>query len=192
MKKYVVLALCLLLFLSACKKQPHELSAVHSGGLSPAVTASVTVSEVTAPEGYTAVAKNDRYALFADMKTGDFAVWDFENKRFIYSGCKEAVDPESPIFEKNLGKVRTELISMLSIEFVQISTIASTAVPFSQNSYAYCVAKNHVKVQTIENGYRATFTFADIEADIPVEITLRDTGVTARIVGEGITSGKDY
>ena len=192
MKKYIVLALCLLLFLSACKKQPHDLAAVRSDGLSPTVTASVTVSEVTAPEGYTAVAKNDSYALFADMKTGDFAVWDFAGRRFIYSGRREAMDQESPIYEKNFGKVRTELVSMLSIQFVQISTIASTAVPFSQNSYAYCVVKNHVKVQTIENGYRATFTFSDIEADIPVEITLHDTGVTARIVGEGITSGKDY
>ena len=192
MKKYIALALCLLLFLSACKKKPHTLEEVRSAGLSPAVTTSVTVADVTPPEGYTAVAKNDNYALFADMKTGDFAVWDFAGKRFIYSGRKEAMDQESPIFEKNFGKVRTELISMLSIEFVQISTIASTAVPFSQNSYAYCVMKNHVKVETIENGYRATFTFADIEADIPVEITLQNTGVTARVVGAGITSGEDY
>ena len=192
MKKYVILALCLLLFLSACQKQTSEMASVRSKGLSPSVSVSVDVPKVKAPKGYTAVAKNDHFALFADMTAGDFAVWDFENKRFTYSGQHEAMDQESPIFEKNIGKVRTELVSMLSIQFVQISTIASTAVPFAQNSYAYCVKRNNVKVETIENGYRATFTFADIGADIPVEITLLDTGVAARIVGKGITSGKDY
>ena len=192
MKKILASALCLLLFLTACGGKKSELAADRGKGLSKTVTATVGISDAQAPEGYTAVARNEKYALFADMKTGDFAVWDFLNARFTYSGQQEALDPDSPISGLNFGRVKTDLVSLIAIQYVQVSTIASTAVPFYQNSYAYSVMKNNVKTQTIENGYRAEFTFSDINAVVPVEITLQSTGIAVRIVGEGMKVGDDY
>ena len=145
-----------------------------------------------APENYTAVADNSSFTLYADLKTGDFAVLNKADGVYRYSGQTDVLDQENPISELNFGRIKTELVSLISINYVQLSTIAGTAVPFYQNSYAYCVINNKVTTERIKDGYRATFFFSDIEAYVPVEITLTESGICARIVGEGFKSGEDY
>ncbi|MBQ7726457.1 MAG: hypothetical protein IJT66_04860 [Clostridia bacterium] len=192
MKRNIAVILCLFLFLTACAGNRSGSLTTVGKELSAVKAVPAGLSDAGAPEGYTAVAENTSYRLFADLKTGDFAVWDIANEQITYSGQHEVLDPENPISELNFGRVKTDLVSLVAIQYVQISTIASTAVPFYQNSYAYCVIKNQVKVETVENGYRASFTFGDIGATVPVEITLHESGITARVVGEAITTDDDY
>ena len=196
MKRLLSVLLCTFLIVSlltSCGSNRELNITVKSNGLS-AVSNAQFSDEIkdAAPEEYTAVADNSSFTLYANLSTGDFAVYSKKDSVYHYSGQWEALDKENPISELNFGRVKTDLVSLIAINYVQLSTIAGTAVPFYQNSYAYAVINNHVTVETIKNGYRATFLFSDIEAYIPVEITLTEDGINARIIGEGIKSGEDY
>lgn len=150
------------------------------------------VSQNALPLGYQSVANGENIQLFADMKTGDFAVLEKNSNRIWYSGQHEVLDAENPISSLNFGRIKTELVSMLAINYVQVSTIASTAVPLYQNSYAYCVNEGGVTAKTINNGYRADYYFADLDATVPVEITLKGDTLKAEILGDQLKMGKDY
>ena len=142
--------------------------------------------------GYQAVAENDAFVLYADPKTGDFVLEDTAAGRLWTSGQWDVLNQDSPAYDLNVGRIKTDLVSMLAVEFVQVSTIASTAMPTNQNSYAYSVVKGGVTVETVENGYRAYYTFADIEVTVPVEVLLTEGGISARIIGDEIRMGEKY
>lgn len=142
--------------------------------------------------GYQTVAQNDRLILSADLQTGDFTLTVKASGYVWSSGQWEVLDEESEAYAATSGRMRTDLVSLIGVNYVQNSTIASTAVPSYQNSYAYCVKRGSVQVSRMENGYRASFTFADIGATIPVEITLQETGLRAEIPGEDIQIGSEY
>lgn len=145
-----------------------------------------------APSGYTHIASSGSLTLYADMKSGDFAVYDSESARTWYSGQQEVLDSENPISQLNSGRVKTELVSMLALNYVQMSTIASTAVPLYQNSYAYCVNEGNVTVRSVKNGYRADYYFADLDITVPIEVTLDENALNVRIIGEELKAGNDY
>ena len=190
----LLVAVLTVLLLSACSGDSEiaDIKVKSAGFSETVVTDFPDEIEALAPEGYTAVADNSSFTLYADMKSGDFAVLGKADGVYHYSGKREALDENNPISELNFGRVKTDLVSLISINYVQLSTIAGTAVPFYQNSYAYCVINDKVTVERIKDGYRATFFFADIEAYVPVEITLGESGIKARVVGEGLKSGEDY
>lgn len=143
-------------------------------------------------QGYELIAENNSYKLYADTQKGDFAVYDIAADRLWYSGQWEVLDSENPISELNSGRIKTDLVSMVAVNFVQVSTIASTAAPSYQNSYAYCVIKDNVTVQKISNGYIAEYYFNDIESTVPVEITLTENGISARIIAEKLKISDEY
>lgn len=198
MKRIIALLLCtvvLVLSFCSCTKKilPTGIS-VKSAGLSATVALPEFSDEAKAfaPENYDLVADNSSFSLFTNLTTGDFALYDKAHAVYHYSGKWEVLDPENPISELNFGRIKTDLVSLISINYVQLSTIAGTAVPFYQNSYAYCVMNNKVTVDTIKDGYRATFYFSNIEAYVAVEIVLDGDGISARIVGSAIKTGDDY
>lgn len=153
---------------------------------------SVSAEEPYKIEDYTVVAENATHQLLANMETGDFAVFNPFSGSIWYSGQWATLDEDNSASELNVGRVKTDLVSVLAVNYVQVSTIASTAVPSYQNSYAYCVIKGNVSTKKIKNGYRAEYYFSDIDSTIPVEITLTDDGFQARIVGKDIKMGKKY
>lgn len=142
--------------------------------------------------GCQTVAENDRFVLSADLQTGDFTLKVNASGYIWSSGQWEVLNEESDAYANTTGRTRTDLVSLIGINYVQNSTIASTAVPSYQNSYAYCVKRSGVQVSRIENGYRATFTFADVGATVPVEITLQEDGIRAEIPGNEIQTGDEY
>ena len=143
-------------------------------------------------EGYEIIAENSGYNLYANTTTGDFAVYDIVADRMWYSGQWEVLDKENPISQLNSGRIKTDLVSMVAVKYVQVSTIAATAAPSYQNSYAYSVIKDNVTVEKIQNGYIANYYFADIDSTIPVEITLNDKGIKARIPGDKLKTSANY
>lgn len=153
-------------------------------------TAEIAMPDVA--DGYSLITQDGKLILFADKNTGDFAVYDTEAKQLWYSGQREVLDNENPISQLNFGRVKTDLVSMLSLNYVQISTIASTAVPLYQNSYAYCVSEGNVEFQEIENGYRADYYFADIDITVPVNVILKDGCLLVGIIGKEIKKSDDY
>ncbi len=152
---------------------------------------SVNAAE-TAADGLTLVAENGDYRLYADMESGDFAVYDLLADKWWHSGRKAVLDKNSEESVLNTGRIKTELVSLVSVNYVQLSTIASTAVPLYQNSYAYCVNGDGVKCKKINNGYRVEYYFSDIDTTVPLEITLNSKGISARIPGKDLKIGKDY
>ena len=143
-------------------------------------------------EGYTLVAENSNFMLYASMDTGDFCIYDISANKYRFSGQTAVLDQDNEAFELNTGRIKTELVSMLAINYVQLSTVASTAVPLYLNSYAYCVMDSNVTTKKIKNGYRAEYYFSDIGTTIPVEIVLDKTGFSATIVGKDIKIGKKF
>lgn len=155
-------------------------------------TENVASKTPNVPEGYSLLEENGGLKLFADMKTGDFAIFDDAVKRMWYSGQYEVLDAENPISKLNFGRVKTDLVSMIALNYVQVSTIAGTAVPLYQNSYAYCVADGNVKVEKITGGYKAEYYFSDLEITVPVEVVLKDGKLCVTIIGDGIKVGDTY
>lgn len=151
-----------------------------------------TQENIAVRDGFVSVGDNSSLELYADMKTGDFAVLDKKANRLWHSGQNEVLDPENPISQLNFGRVKTDLVSMLAISYVQVSTIASTAVPLYQNSYAYCVNDGKVKVSNVTGGYRVEYTFEDIGAVIPVEVVLKENGISVKIVGKDMKTSDAY
>lgn len=149
-------------------------------------------SGVQAAGSYKTVAENHDYRLLADLETGDFALEELDSGRLWYSGQWDVLDENHPASELNSGRIKTDLVSSVAVNFVQLSTIAGTAVPSYQNSYAYCVLKDNVTVTGIENGFRAEYYFEDIDSTVPLEITLTDSGFSAAIIGEDISMGDEY
>ena len=148
--------------------------------------------KVSAPKGYESIAENDSSILYANMSTGDFAIFDRASKHLWYSGQWDVLDDNSPVSELNSGRIKTDLVSVIAINYVQISTIANTAVPSYQNSYAYSVVHDNAKVKKINNGIRTDYYFEDIDATVPVEVVLSNNGFYARIIGDELKIGKEY
>lgn len=94
--------------------------------------------------GYQTVAENDRFVLSADLQTGDFTLKVNASGYIWSSGQWEVLNEESDAYANTTGRTRTDLVSLIGINYVQNSTIASTAVPSYQNSYAYCVKRDGV------------------------------------------------
>ncbi|MBR3300112.1 MAG: hypothetical protein IKI68_01350, partial [Clostridia bacterium] len=143
-------------------------------------------------DGYTLVADNQKYMLYANMENGDFCLYDVAENKPWFSGQNKVLDQDDEAFELNAGRIKTELVSMLALNYVQLSTVASTAVPLYMNSYAYSVMDSNVTTKQIKNGYRAEYRFSDIDTTIPVEIMLNKSGFTATIVGKDIKIGKKF
>lgn len=154
--------------------------------------ASAESGERAAARGYTAVAENRNYRLLADLVTGDFALEELKTGKLWYSGQWDVLDDSHPASELNSGRIKTDLVSSVAVNFVQLSTIAGTAVPSYQNSYAYCVLKNNVKVSEIKNGFRAEYYFEDIDSTVPVEVTVTESGFSAAVIGKDIKMGSEY
>lgn len=189
LKKLTALAAAaLLLFASAGSVYANDNAAA---GSTDAVSAAAE-SGAQAAEGYTAIAENRNYRLLADLKTGDFALEELNSGRLWYSGQWDVLDENHPASELNSGRIKTDLVSSVAVNFVQMSTIAGTAVPSYQNSYAYCVLKDNVTVTEIENGFRAEYYFEDIDSTVPLEITLTENGFSAAIIGGDIKMGDEY
>ena len=79
-----------------------------------------TKKEPSLPEGYTLLEENGGIKLFVDMKTGDFAVLDETVNRVWYSGQHEVLDINNPISQLNFGRIKTDIVSMLALNYVQV------------------------------------------------------------------------
>ena len=204
MKRITIIILCVLMVFLSCASVS---AAPGEGALEPAQTEpkedalepAQTEPEEGAlepaqavPEGYVKLEENDALILYADMVTGDFAVYDIAAEHLWTSGQIEVNDSESEAAQLNSGRAKTEIVSMISLEYVQVSTIASTAVPLYQNSYAYCVMEDHVTTKEVPGGYRADYYFADIDVTVPVEVTLAQNAVQVRIIGDELKIGGAY
>lgn len=180
-RKIAICLLCVVVLLGGTV----TVSAVNDNSEEPS-------SEPKIADGYTVAAQNRSYKLYANMKTGDFAVYDISGQHLWQSGQWDVMDENSQSSKLNSGRIKTDLLSVIAIDYIQVSTIASTAVPSYQNSYAYSVMRGNTRVTEIKNGIRTEYYFDDIDSTIPVEIMLNDSGITARIVGEDLKIGKEY
>ena len=184
-KRISALILCLALALS------FSVFAENTGGSENNTAAKAAVQKAES-EGYTVVAEDSGLRLYGNMKTGDFALLDKSSGRIWYSGQRDVLDKNSEASQLNFGRVKTEIVSMIALNYVQVSTIASTAVPLYQNSYAYCVGEDNVTVGKTDGGYRASYLFEDLGITVPVLVELADGRLRVTVEGDKIESGDEY
>ena len=65
------------------------------------------------------------------MQTGDFTLKVNASGYIWSSGQWEVLNEESDAYANTTGRTRTDLVSLIGINYVQNSTIASTAVPIA-------------------------------------------------------------
>lgn len=123
------------------------------------------------PDGSRVVAENGKYILSADFAAASVVLTDRESGTVFYS---------SPVNIEERGdiknSVKNETSSILDIKYADRDSNVT-----EQNCVAGCLRKNNVSAKLIENGVRFEFYFSSEGFLIPLEITLTDKGMTARV-----------
>lgn len=171
--------------LTAAAQEPVDDGADTSYNLPPA---GLSVPQ----EPYQMTAYNEKYSLYTNGETGDFALQENNTGYVWYSGQWDVLDPDHPASANTTGRNKTDLVSLLAVNYIQTSVVAKSAAPAYQNSYSYSVRSKAFTMESIENGYRITFSFPDIQASVPLEITLHEDGLRATIIGKEIRMEGDY
>lgn len=165
------------------------ISIAAEGGGSPSPEPEILTQDGTAPEeeyqiDYQPIEENGRMILYADMSKGLFCVKDKASGKIWYSTPNDSqLDPNTK------GTKRMDLRSQVVIHYVDRSNEAGVAAASTANSQSSCIREGHIQVKKIAKGLRVTYTFQDLEIAIPVEYTLEEDYVSARLLTDEITEG---
>lgn len=135
---------------------------------------------------YSEIESNERFILYADMSNGLFALQERESGAIWYS-----TPNNSQLDDRSKGMERMTFRSQLLIHYVYSADIV-TAETFQQaNSQAACVNNGTVSVSKIDGGIRVVYDFAEYGIVIPVEYTLEEEYLNARILLNEIEQGDE-
>lgn len=99
-----------------------------------------------------AFSKDGKYAMYINRYTG---VFYYENK---VTGQILMSNPYNPAYANLDSAIRTDLMSQV---FVTFSTVGSTAVPKSYDSYTWAASYNGLQVSPLENGLKIAYALGD-------------------------------
>lgn len=128
------------------------------------------------PENYELVSETAEAVLYSDMESGNFIFGDKAGQKLWYSIPNDLENDELTI-----GSRRSQIRSMLLVEYVDMRTVATSTVPEMLASYRDSVEYGDAEVKKIENGIRIEYNFADYGIWIPLEITLNDSALSVRV-----------
>lgn len=130
---------------------------------------------------YEIVAKTAELSLYVDMEKGWFALKDLKSGKFWYSRPNDfSLDTITK------GEKRQESKSDVLIDYLFANEEASTQNLLTANSHTECVRNKTVTVTKINNGVKVEYDFESLGILIPVEYTLTDSYLNARIDSKGI------
>lgn len=136
---------------------------------------------------YIPISKSNDQLLYVDMEKGWLALKNLESGKIWYS-----IPNDSQLDKITSGNTRLELRSDILIGFKNPTNSASTENILTAYSHKECVRNKTVKVTRIDNGVRIEYDFENQKIYIPVEYTLRDGYLQARLDIAGILQGKPY
>lgn len=142
-----------------------------------------TVGEPT--DEYKQVAENDNLIMYANLGDGLFYLKDKSNGNIVESTVNADDDNLTP------GKERLKLQSQIYIDYITDEGFVNNGTYSTANSKVACVNKGLVSVEEIKNGIRVTYNFETQEIVIPVEYTVTDAGLSAKVVTKDITEGDE-
>lgn len=138
-------------------------------------TETITPIEVTIDNSHedalVKAAENDRYVLYANLKT---AVIRLEDK---HSGAVWDSAPQGYDTDENIkGAAKLSLGSLLNFQYADRDSNTTT-----QNSVAGCVQRENLNARLIGDGVRFDFYFEREGFLIPLEVTLTEEGIRAAV-----------
>lgn len=136
-----------------------------------AVKNPISFSSAELPQGSRIVAENKSFILSADLSKTSISLTDRESGAVFTSSPQDAEQREDL---KNA--VKLEVSSLLDIKYADRDSNVTR-----QNSVAGCLNKNTVSARLIENGVRFDFYFSAEGFLIPLEITLSENGMIAKV-----------
>ena len=142
---------------------------------------------------YDLVAENDNLKLYAQVSTGNVAIYDKRNDTVTYSNPMDP-DSDSVANPSNIEMLKSQLVVQYFNEDVNTGIL---------NSYGDCVLMNQLKYESIGNGIRYIYTIGNprgegtaseqIHFRIPVEYRLNEDNVEVSIPTDHIEEyGKGY
>lgn len=138
-----------------------------------------------AGEGYTFVAESQGLKMYADKETGLFKLVNTDGQEF-YS-VAQTLDNDTVTLPKN----KNTYGSQIALELIYTEDFDLTGNIYYANSKVACVNRGNVEVKRMENGIRVEYNFEMYEIFIPVEYTLVNGKLSAKIITDEITEGKD-
>jgi hypothetical protein len=133
---------------------------------------------------YQEISQNKYNVLYADMKTGLFALKNLTSGKIWYS-----TPNDSELDTTTKGIKRMEVRSQIVVDYIDKSNEAASKNTVSQNSQSSCINENSIKVEKIENGIQVTYKFNDLGFSIPVKYVLKDDYLDAVVETEKIVEG---
>ena len=133
---------------------------------------------------FSEIARNSNSILYADMNNGHFALQDISTEKIWYS-IPNDTEKDQITSSVTFSEVRSELLVNYVIKEEES---ASTSY---KTEYSYDCDAESIKTESIENGFKVTYSFCDSEFVIPVEYRLLNDSFEAKIVANEIDEGKN-
>ena len=105
-------------------------------------------------DGMVLAAENNNLKLYINETDGEVAFYDKRNGETVYSNPVNA-EEDSIANETNLNYMKSQLI----VDYFNTSRTQGT-----YDSYSYCVAKEQLSVERIDNGVRFLYTIGDLSS----------------------------
>lgn len=131
------------------------------------------------------VARNSNSILYADMKSGHFALQNIETEAIWYD-----VPNNTELDEITTGTERMEVRSQLIVRYI-LKIEESTTSSYKTETSQSVVRNGGASVELIENGIKVTYQFTKCGITLPVRFYLTNDSLRAEIVTEEIDEGKD-
>ena len=151
---------------------------VSAGPVKGAVGNSVLYSAV--PDTMELICRKGDYSLFACLKTGEFAVKNEKSAQIWYSNPPDRYD------DPYSGNDRAKTFSQLALQYIDKNTLAEGFA----TSYE-AEAEENISVTGNGDGITVLYKFYDIRIAVPLNITLTERGVKARIDVKKIKEDSD-
>lgn len=147
-------------------------------------TVKVSVNDVAVPDGLnmTPICKNGVRVLFANMETGEFAIWDQSIDKIWYSNPPDRED--DPYF----GADRPKVFSLMTLHCMNTETMVDEYL----TSFGDSELENGVTVTTTNDGLLVEFNYVAVKITIPLKITLTNKGFVANVDVTDIKENDKY
>lgn len=126
--------------------------------------------------GMELAAESKSLKLYANVKTGEVAVYDKRNGQTVYSNPPDA-DQDSVANKVNLNYLKSQLI----LQYYNSDVVSGT-----MDSYSVSVSKKRLTAEKLKDGIRFVYTMGDtaenaIHFEVPLEYRLKDDYLEATV-----------
>ena len=144
-----------------------------------------TVCSAEQAEGYEITAQSDNLVMYTDMQTGRFFIDDKSSGKKYYSFLNN-FDEDKKTPRKDKLTYGSELV----VDYASLEDFSYIGIVNQANSTVSCLNKGYITVKKIDNGISVLYDFKDYRFSVPVEYTLENGRLIAKINTKKIREGK--